>query len=103
LKRQSNSNFLYNAPTFVIVSHLKNDGNALPDSALAMGNMMVAAHSLGIGSCWVNQLPGMTNMPLIMELLRELDIPENHIVFATAVFGYSDEVPKQKEPRLEII
>lgn len=101
--KDSNANFLYNAPTFVIVSHLKDDGNAMPDSALAMGYMMLAAHSLGIGSCWINQLPGMTNLPSIRQLLTELDIPENHIVYSSAVFGYSADEPKDAETRKDVI
>jgi nitroreductase len=101
--KEESANFLYNAPTFVIVSHLKDNGNAMPDSALAIGNMMLAAHSLGIGSCWLNQLPGLTHMPIIRELLTELDIPENHIVYGSVVFGYQEDEPKPAEPRKDII
>lgn len=101
--KEESANFLYNAPTFVIVSHLKDNGNAMPDSALAIGNMMLAAHSLGIGSCWLNQLPGLTHMPIIRELLTELDIPENHIVYGSVVFGYQKDEPKPAAPRKDII
>lgn len=66
--KDENADFLYHAPTFIIVSNLKDNGNSMPDSALAIGNMMLAAHSLGIGSCWLNQLPGLTHMPIIREL-----------------------------------
>jgi hypothetical protein len=38
--RDENANFLYHAPIFIIVSNLKDNGNAMPDSALAIGNMM---------------------------------------------------------------
>lgn len=46
----------------------------MADCALAIGNMMLAAHSMGIGSCWLNQLPGLTHMPLIRELLNDLAV-----------------------------
>lgn len=101
--KDDRANFLYNAPTFIIVSHLKDDGNAMPDSALAIGNMMLAAHSLGIGSCWLNQLPGLTHMPMIRELLTELDIPENHIVYGSVVFGYQADEPKPATTRKDVI
>lgn len=101
--KDENSNFLYNAPIFVIVSHLKDNGNAMPDSALAIGNMMLAAHSLGIGSCWLNQLPGLTHMPMIRELLTELDIPKDHIVYGSVVFGYSADESKSAQPRKDVI
>jgi nitroreductase len=74
----------------------------MPDSALAIGNMMLAAHSLGIGSCWVNQLPGLTHMPLIRELLTELDIPENHVVYGSVVMGYPANDPKPADPRKDV-
>ncbi len=98
-----NSNFLYNAPTYIIVSNLKDNGNAMSDSALAIGNMMLAAHSLGIGSCWLNQLPGLTNMPLIRELMTELGIPENHIIYGSVVMGYAAVEPAQAAPRKDVI
>ncbi|AEY67265.1 nitroreductase family protein [Clostridium sp. BNL1100] len=98
-----NSNFLYNAPTYIIVSNLKDNGNAMPDSALAIGNMMLAAHSLGIGSCWLNQLPGLTNMPLIRELMTDLEIPENHIIYGSVVMGYAAEKSEPAAPRKVVI
>ncbi len=101
--KDENANFLYYAPTFIIVSNLKNNGNAMPDSALAIGNMMLAAHSLGIGSCWVNQLPGLMHMPFIRELLTELDIPQDHIVYGSIVLGYPAGEPKSADPRKDVI
>lgn len=101
--KDENANYIYNAPTFIIVSHLKDNGNAMADSALALGNMMLAANSLGIGSCWVNQLPGLTHMPLIRELLTEFGVPDNHIVYGSAVFGYAAEEPKKADPRADVI
>ena len=58
--------------------------------SLAIGNMMLAAHSLGIGSCWLNQLPGLT-IALIRELLNDLDIPKTHDVYGSVVMGYAAE------------
>lgn len=101
--KNENANFLYNAPTYVIVSNLQDNGNSMPDSALAIGNMMLAAHSLGIGSCWLNQLAGLTHMPKIRKVLTELNIPENHIVYGSAVFGYADGEPNPAAPRKDVI
>jgi nitroreductase len=101
--KDENADFLYHAPTYIIVTNLKDNGNAMPDSALAIGNMMLAAHSLSIGSCWLNQLPGLTHMPLIRELLTDLDIPENHIVYGSVVMGYTSVEPKPAESRKDVI
>lgn len=64
---------------------------------------VLAAHSLGIGSCWLNQLPGLTNMPLIRELLSDLDVPVNHIVYGSVVMGYAAEEPKQAALRKNVV
>lgn len=97
------ADFLYHAPTFIIVSNIKDDGNSMPDSALAIGNMMLVAHSLGIGSCWLNQLPGLTQMPPIQELLAKLGIPDNHIVYGSVVMGYAAGETKPAAPRKDVI
>lgn len=102
--KDESSNFLYHAPTFIIVSNLKDNGNSMPDSALAIGNMMLAAHSIGIGSCWLNHLPGLTHMPLIRELLSDLDVPvTSYIVYGSVVMGYAAEEPKQAAPRKNVV
>ncbi len=101
--QDENADFLYHAPTFIIVSNLKDNGNSIPDSALAIGNMMLAAHFLDIGTCWLNQLPGLTHMTLIRELLNDLDIPATHIVYGSVVMGYAAEEPKPAPPRKDVI
>lgn len=91
--------FLYHAPTYVIVSNLPDNGNSMADSALAIGNMMLAAHSIGVASCWLNQLPGLTDMPEIKALLKELEIPEDHKVFGSFVLGYAKKDLPLAPPR----
>ena len=46
----------YHAPTLVIVSNEPTQWWAAMDCACAMQNIFLAAKSLGIGSCWINQL-----------------------------------------------
>jgi nitroreductase len=67
----------------------------MPDSALASGNMMLAAHSLGIGSCWLNQLPGLTHMPLIRELLTDLDVPQTILYMVLLLWVMQQRNPNQ--------
>ena len=45
----------YGAPAVLIVLADKSSYNCVYDGALAMGNMMLAAHALGLGSCWINR------------------------------------------------
>ena len=95
-------NFLYDAPTYVLVSNLKENSNSMADSALALGNMMLQAHALGIGSCWLNQLPRLSDTAEMRELLTKLGIPENHLVYGSIILGYPDEV-KEAAKRKDVI
>ncbi|NLD84214.1 MAG: nitroreductase family protein [Clostridiales bacterium] len=91
---EENADFLYRAPTLVIVTNRSDSRHAMADSALALGSMMLAAHSLGIASCWLNQLATYTHMPPIRALLADLDVPPDHNVYGAAALGYAAEEPE---------
>lgn len=74
------------APLFVIATHPPGSPGA--DCAVALENMMVAAHSLGLGSCWINQLGPVDTEPGFRALLTELGVPEGNRVAGAACFGY---------------
>ena len=46
---------MYGAPTILVVLADAHAANAVPDGSLVMGNLMLAAASLGLGSCWINR------------------------------------------------
>lgn len=82
-------NCMYGAPTLVIVS---GDGKApMPldaDCAATTENMLIAAESLGLGSCWIFFVLLAFYSPQGPELLKELKIPEGYKPYDAAVFGY---------------
>ena len=47
---------LYGAKTIVLVACEKEAVNGVSDCSCAIENMLLAAHSLGLGACWINQL-----------------------------------------------
>ena len=51
----SNIDPFYGAPVVLIVFADKNCPTYVYDGSLVMGNLMNAAHSLGIGSCWIHR------------------------------------------------
>ena len=93
------ADYIYGAPTFIIASADENDLSGVVDVSLALGNMMIAAESLGLGSCWMNQLPKMNSVPHVRSFLSELQIPEGHAVHGTLVLGYAANRSKGLEPR----
>ena len=46
---------MYGAPTILVVLADANAKCAVQDGSLVMGNLMLAAASLGLGSCWINR------------------------------------------------
>lgn len=73
----------YHAPTLVIVSNEPTRWWAPMDCACALQNIFLAAKSLGIGSCWINQLGQTCDDPDVRAFLTRLGIPE--ITVCTAV------------------
>lgn len=86
--KAENFNVFYHAPTVIIVS---GDQKALTpqfDCTLAMGNMFLAAESLGIGSCWIHAIHLALSSPEGKTLCSDLQIPSGFLPCASAAFGY---------------
>lgn len=79
----------YHAPTLVIVSNEPTQWWAGMDCACAIENMFLAAQSLGIASCWINQLGTTCNDPEVRALLTSLGVPEGHQVYGCVALGYA--------------
>ena len=63
--------------------------------SLVMGNLMLAAHELGLGSCWIHRAKEEFETEWGKELLRSLDIEEEYEGIGHCAFGYIEgEVPK---------
>jgi len=90
----------YHAPTLVIASNEPSRWWAGMDCACALENMFLAAKSLGIGSCWINQLGQTCDDPEVRSLLTSFGIPENHKVYGCAALGYA-AMPPVKEKVLK--
>lgn len=91
----------HNAPTFIIVS---GDGNAIApqnDGSLALGNMFLAAYSLGIGSCWIHAMNYLFSTEEGKTLKKELGIPEGYVSVGAGAFGYPAAQPPAPAPRKE--
>jgi nitroreductase len=83
-------NCYYHAPALVIVSNEPTQWWAAMDCACAIENMFLAARSLGIGSCWINQLGTTCDDPDVRAYLTSLGVPANHKVYGCVALGYAD-------------
>lgn len=87
-------NCLYDAPTMIIVSGSEQAPIPIEaDCAAATQNLLLAAESLGIGSCWIFFVMMAFYSPHSLELWKELKIPEGYKPYYAAVFGYKENSP----------
>lgn len=70
LLRDENFHLLYNAPVLIVISAPSQNQWATEDCAVAAQNMMLAAASLDLGSCWVGFAQGWLNTPEGQDLLN---------------------------------
>lgn len=91
----------YGAPCVIVVlADPDIYGGWVEDGALAMGNLMNAAHAVGLGSCWIHRARQVFDAPEGKELLKKWGLPENLRGIGNCILGYADESPEPK-PRKE--
>lgn len=89
----------YGAPVVLIVLADKNWVNRVYDGSLVMGNLMLAAHTLGVGSCWIHRAKEEFEMPEYQEFLKSLGIDGEYEGIGHCVLGYADGAEPHAAPR----
>ena len=92
----------YGAP--VILTVLVDADTALTpveDGSLMMGNMLNAAHALGLASCWINRAREVFAGPEGKAILKELGIEGNYVGIGNCIVGYALNPEPQPKPRKE--
>lgn len=91
----------HGAPVVLIVLADKSKSTYIYDGSLVMGNLMIAATDLGIGSCWVNRAKQEFESEEGKEILKSLGITGDYEGIGHCILGYIDgDVPKAA-PRKE--
>ena len=94
----------YGAPVVLVVLAEKGRRTYVHDGALVMGNLMLAAHALGVGSCWIHRAGETFEMPHWKELLASLGLMGDYEGIGNCVLGYADcdlpAPPARKEGRV---
>ena len=91
----------YNAPVVLVVLANKNVPTYVYDGSLVMGNLMLAAHSLGVGSCWIHRAKQVFDSPEGKEILASLGIEGEWEGIGNCVIGYPEGDIKEPKPRKE--
>lgn len=80
----------YGAPAVLIVLAKKDCPTGIYDGSLVMQNLMLAAHELGLGSCWIHRAKEEFELPEGKELLKSLGIEDEYEGIGHCIIGYAD-------------
>ena len=93
----SPSDPFYGAPTVILVFSDSKMGTCVENGSLVMGNLMNAAHALGVDSCWIHRAKEVFDSEEGKELKKQWGVPEEYIGVGHCVLGYRDcEYPTAK-------
>ena len=94
----------YGAPVILIVIADAMVNTAVYDGSLALGNMMLMAHELGLGSCWIHRAKEEFEDDFGKEILSRLGIEGDYVGVGHLALGYADTelppIPARKENRV---
>lgn len=96
LGKKEKYNIFYNAPTVVIVAARREALAKMADACAAIENMMIAAESLEIGSCWMGFARFYFSGP---ESYKRVGIPDGYEVFYGLTLGYKPAEVKLDPPK----
>jgi len=91
----------YGAPAVLVVLADRSVRTYVYDGSLVMGNMMTAAHELGVGSCWIHRAREMFDSPEGKEILASLGIEGDYEGVGNLIVGYADCPLPAARPRKE--
>ena len=94
----------YGAPAVLVVLAAADCFTGIYDGSLVMGNLMLAAHSLGVDSCWIHRAKETFEMPQWKQFLKDLGVEGDYIGIGNCILGYRDmeypKAPERKEKRV---
>ena len=91
----------YGAPTVLIVLADPERGTYVEDGSLVMGNLMLAAHAVGVDSCWIHRAKEEFESPEGKQILKDLGITGDYEGIGHCILGYADCEEPTAAPRKE--
>ena len=91
----------YGAPVVLVVLADKSKFTYLYDGSLVMGNLMLAAHAEGLGSCWIHRAKEEFDSEEGKAILAELGIEGDYEGIGNCILGYVEGDYPEAKPRKE--
>lgn len=89
----------YGAPAVLVVLADRSCRTHVYDGSLVMGNLMLAAHDAGLGSCWIHRAREVFDTDEGREILRGLGIEGDYEGIGNCIIGYADGAEPDAAPR----
>lgn len=89
----------YNAPVIIVVLAPKLRNTYMNNGSLVIGNMLNAAHAIGLGACWIHRAKEVFESERGKALLDEWGISEDFEGIGHVALGYAAVEPKPAKPR----
>lgn len=87
----TSSNPFYGAPVVLIVLADRERSTYLYDGTLVMGNLLNAAHAVGLGSCWIHRAKEVFDSTEGKELLKKWGVTGNYEGIGHCLLGYATD------------
>ena len=91
----------YGAPVVLVVLADKSVGPYLYDGSLVLGNLMLATHAEGLGSCWIHRAKEEFESAEGKQILRDLGIEGEYEGIGHCILGYPAAPAAEPKPRKE--
>lgn len=91
----------YGAPVVLVVLADKSVGPYLYDGSLVLGNLMLAAHAEGLGSCWIHRAKEEFESAEGKQILRDLGVEGEYEGIGHCILGYPAAPAAEPKPRKE--
>ena len=91
----------YGAPCVLVVLADRSILTAVYDGSLVLGNMMLAAHAEGLGSCWIHRAREEFDSDEGKAILHDLGVEGDYEGVGHLIVGYADGAEPEAKPRRE--
>lgn len=95
----AHSDPFYGAPTVLVVFADRENRNGVQDASLVLGNLMNAAHAVGLGSCWINRAKETFELPEGRALLKKWGVGDQYVGVGNCILGYAAGETPAPKPR----